>query len=70
MLRRNGFFVKDKINTFKKYNCGQASFEYFILFILLAFFCLLTTAAGSSFKDSITHSTQKVYQQAVAKILE
>jgi len=35
MLRQNGFFIWDKVSTLKKTN-GQATFEYFVLFIIFA----------------------------------
>lgn len=34
MLRRNGFFIWDKINTFKKTD-GQAVIEYITVFIAI-----------------------------------
>ena len=38
MLRQNGFFIWDKVSALKKTN-GQATFEYFVLFIIFAFVC-------------------------------
>ena len=38
MLRQNGFFIWDKVSTFKKTK-GQATFEYFVLFIIFSFVC-------------------------------
>lgn len=79
MPRQNGFFVVNKINTFKKYEIikqqiipkkigfqlGQASFEYFVLFILLAFFCLWSLRQVF---PSVAASVDGMFEKAVESI--
>lgn len=79
MPRQNGFFVNSKVNTFKKYEItkqqaasknsinfqGQASFEYFVLFILLAFFCLwglyrALPSAGASINGMFEEAVESI----------
>lgn len=61
MLRQNGFFIWDKVSTFKKTN-GQAALEYLVILGAVAGIVLITT---SYFKDSMVGTGEKFYSNAV-----
>ena len=76
MLRQNGFFIWDKVITFKKTN-GQASFEYFVLFIIFTFVCFagmidLNKTDGSSTSGfvKIRDYIHDISDTAVEKLLK
>lgn len=76
MPRQNGFFIWNNISTFKKTN-GQASFEYFVLFIIFTFVCFagmidLNKTDGSSTSGfvKIRDYIHDISDKAVEKLLE
>ena len=78
MPRQNGFFILDKELTFTKYTIlGQATFEYFMLFIIFTFFCFFgltnmngkTKTGTSQFGLNIQGSIHSVSDTAVSRIL-
>jgi len=82
MPRQNVFFIASKLNTLKKSKyllkksdktkkfsrrfLGQASFEYFVLFMLLAFFCLLSVTKVFPY---VSQTVEGVFQSAVRGII-
>ena len=78
MPRQDGFFIfYTKLYTFTKCNGGQASFEYFILFIIFTFICFagmidLNKTDGSSTNGfvKIRDYIHDISDTAVGKLLE
>ena len=78
MPRQDGFFIfYTKHYTFTKCNGGQASFEYFILFIIFTFICFagmidLNKTDGSSTNGfvKIRDYIHDISDTAVGKLLE
>ncbi len=61
MLRQNGFFIWDKVSTFKKTN-GQAALEYLVILGAVA---ILVFASTSSFMDGMVKTGEDFYSNAV-----
>lgn len=78
MPRQNGFFIfYTKAHTFIKCNGGQASFEYFVLFIIFTFVCFagmidLNKTDGSSASGfaKIRDYIHDISDTAVEKLLK
>ena len=67
MPRQDGFFIfYTKAHTFIKCNGGQATFEYFVLFVIISFFCLFSL--NGEFFNNIRDSLTDVYQQAAESL--
>lgn len=66
MIRQNGFFINGKVSSFKKSAKGQATFEYFVLFIMFAFFCLLAVSGSNNgVFNQARSSIEDIYRKAI-----
>lgn len=61
MLRQNGFFIWDKVSTFKKAD-GQAALEYLVILGAVAIIVFVST---SSFMDGMVKTGEGFYSNAV-----